>query len=803
MRKISSFSLALFLIACSPTLVSAISIVPNKTNFRFNNSVKNISFKVSLSDDIASLKGSGEIKAKLKLDTSLLTSNLTSNTITIPYTDGVIGESPEIIINLKNSTISKSTASPFSIKFAAAQKKKLKLENFSDEFNLDASLIKVSGRVTIPTNSAESFKARTAKLLKARKIKPLNTENPDGVLVQLVPINSATGEASGAPVAEAVTNSQGTYNLEMPANTEFGTDYALVVEGSEGESMHAPLFSDSVNITPASETLFQLTQEAVQNPVNIGLAANSEISFENFTDREALGLNNQLEELAPIYEATLSESVESLRENYAGFLNNMLGASADDDSTGESTDIGEAARSIAGDYFVSFFNTSISSEQRLRTSIELAAARMSRPDEVGALAVTPFPSFTSEASSQVPFRFSNPGEGQTLESPTRIIKPRNETGCYEVEAFSEAAHVVRGTQDGNFYMTVDANRMISFAEPASEESFTTPEGQQGSQRYLPQVMTMIPVGEGMFLSNMTSESNTILEGNLQSSDYDTGFGSIIKKSTPSVSDLTGAYGIVGLGYKVATNDFGSTAFIGDLNLNSSQVNFAINMKAIKLDSSACGSDTFTLTRENEQTTGSANLSIERGRINIEIASEAGSDALFTGFARPDGKILSLIYASDMGARGSRQDHEGRSRNIIESAERQILIGVKKPSTILNLSGKRYRILSMNYAFNALGGRTVKSGEIGTLSFDQTTLTISNLNKTVYSKATANSNVLVTNDSNSTAGIAYTLDNQGKIEFSLGSETLSGYVAEDSSLIVLSSDESSSLGVYYAILDTSF
>jgi hypothetical protein len=83
------------------------------------------------------------------------------------------------------------------------------------------------------------------------------------------------------------------------------------------------------------------------------------------------------------------------------------------------------------------------------------------------------------------------------------------------------------------------------------------------------------------------------------------------------------------------------------------------------------------------------------------------------------------------------------------------------------------------------------------------LTINNLNKTIYSKATANSNVLVTNDRNSTAGIAYTLDNEGKIEFSLGSETLSGYVAEDSSLIVLSSDESSSLGVYYAILDTSF
>jgi hypothetical protein len=807
MRRVLRIGIAL-LTAASITqnyASAAIKLIPNKSNFRFNNSASSLTFKVGLSDDIPSLKGTGTINAKMKFDSSLFTSNLTNNLISIPYVDGVIGDSPDITLTLKNPSITKSNSSPFSVKFSGAQKKKLKLVNFADKFNIDASSIQVSGRVTIPEASASNFKTRTAKLLKARKIAPSNTDNPDGVLVELLPINPATGEASGPAIAEAITDTDGTYNLEMPAGTEFGTDYALVVQGDNGENMHAPLFGDSVNITPATETLFQLTQDAVQDPTSIGLGANDEISFENFTDTEALGLNNQLENLTPIYEPTLSASIQSLKDTYASFLNNMLGASADDDTSGVSTDIGEAAKGIAGDYFVSFFNTAISSESRLRISVELASARMSKPDEVGALVVTPFPSFSSEASSQVPQnRGPGPDQGprpdQGQGSNARL-KPLESTSCYDVEAYSEGAREVRGTENGNFYMTVDANRIINFVEPAMEEPFRTPEGQEGSQRYQPSVMNMIPVGEGMFLSGMRSTDTTLLEGNVQSTEYNAGFGSIIKKSSLTAADLSGAYGMVGLGYEVRTEAFGSTALIGDLSFNSNQVDFDMAMKAVNVAADSCGGSTYTLTRENQEQTGSANLAFQNGRINMTVESQPGSETIFTGFARPDAKVLSLIYANDSGAQGSREDRDGRSRNVISDAQRQLMIGVKKPTSLLNLSGKSYRIISMNFGFNELGGRTVKTGELGTLSFSGATLSLSNFTKEVFTKDTANSEtVAVSTSITNNPAVSYSLDAQGKIDFTLGSETLTGYVADDASLIVLSSDENSSLGVYFAILN---
>ncbi len=799
----------------------AVNIVPSKKNLRFNDNSNAVTFSVTLDDNITALTGSGTINASLKLNSKLFSA--ASTTVAIPYTDGVIGTSEPITVTLLNSDVTKTATSPFSIKFSAADAKKYKLKSYKGKFNLDAEPIQVSGKVTIPEADASSFQARTLKKLaklKAKSIAPLNTDNPDGVLVELVPIDTATGEVTGDAVASALTDSKGNYEMDMPTTAEFGTSYAVMVEGDAGETMHAPLFGTEVNVNPATEVLFDLTQEATEDPTAIGLSVGAEFDLQNLTDVEAEGLNDKFDSLNPLYEETLSDSVSSLREQYESFLNNMLGAAADDDLAGTSTDIGEAAEGVAGLYNVSFFNVSVSSETRLRMSVELAAAKMSKPDEVGAFAVTPFPSFSTQASLEEFHQHGgpqdgggqqgpndggqqgggNPGdippEGSGGQTPTAKVGSNNVNDCYDVTAFSEGAHEVNGTDDGNFYMTVNSERVINFAQPAEEQSGSTPEGDIFTYRYIPNVMNMYPVGDGMFLSTQYSQGISTNPGGT-SSEYDVGFASIIKRSELSQGELDGDYGLVGLGYSMGTENYGANSFIGDLTISGTNVSFNLDSVERSVINTGCGSS-FTLTSDSKEDSGTAVLDISNDRLDIAVQGDAGEDSLFTGFARSDAKVLSLVYASDRGARGSRTDFGGESRNVISNADRQVTIAVKKPSSTPDLNGKTYRLLSLGFSFNEQGGRTITTGEVGTLSFTGSTATVAGVTQSVFSVESEGADLTATTADLSSSSAA-TIGSDGAISLTIGTEAATGYIASDRSLIVLSTSSATGLGLYFAIL----
>lgn len=825
----------------------AVNIVPSKKNLRFNDNSSAVTFSVTLNDNITALTGSGTINASLKLNSKLFSA--ASTTVAIPYTDGVIGTSEPITVTLLNSDVTKTATSPFSIKFSAADAKKYKLKSYKGKFNLDAEPIQISGKVTVPAGDASSFQARTLKRLasmKARSIAPFNTENPEGVIVDLVPIDSATGEVSGEAVASAMTDSKGNYELEMPADAQFGTSYALIVEGDAGESMHSPLFGTEVNVNPATEVLFDLTQEATDDPTAVGLGAGDEFSLDNLTDSEAEGLNDKFEGLNPLYEETLSDSVQSLRDTYSNFLNNMLGAAADDDLAGGTTDIGEAAEGVAGIYNVSFLNVSVSSETRLHMSVELAAARMSKPDEVGAFAVTPFPSFSSEASSEEQRNFGGPNDGGQGPNggnqgpsdggqqgpsnggqqgpsdggqqgpsnggqqgptdggggtpPTARVRPNSSDDCFDVTASSRAAHEVNGTEDdGNFYMTVNSAGVINFAQPAEEQTHGGgPDGSTSTSRYQPNVMNMYPVGTGMYLSTQYASIETIHSGGT-STAYDVGFASLIKRSNLSEGELDGDYGLVGVGYSLGTASYGTTSFVGGLEISGSAANFTVTSTDRTAVSNACGGTSFTLASNSETESGTAVLNIANDRLDIEVAADAGSETLFTGFARPDAKVLSLIYANDSGARGSRSDFNGESRNVISEAERQVILAVKKPTSAPDLSGKTYRLLGMGFLFNAEGGKTITTSEVGTLSFAGTTATVTAGSQSVFAVAASGGDLTATTADFASSSAA-TIGADGAISLSIGTETATGYIASDKSLIVLNTSSETGLGIYFAILE---
>ncbi len=825
MKNLSKSLVLAMNIAALSCPVWAVNIVPSKKNLRFNDNSNTVTFSVTLNDNITALTGSGTLSATLKLNSKIFTAS--STTVAIPYTDGVIGASEPITVTLLNSDVTKTATSPFSIKFSAADAKKYKLKSYKGKFNLDAEPIQISGKVTVPAGDASSFQARTLKRLasmKAKSIAPFNTENPEGVIVDLVPINPATGEVSGEAVASAMTDSKGNYELEMPADAQFGTSYALIVEGDAGESMHSPLFGTEVNVNPATEVLFDLTQEATDDPTAVGLGAGDEFSLDNLTDSEAEGLNDKFEGLNPLYEETLSDSVQSLRDTYSNFLNNMLGAAADDDLAGGTTDIGEAAEGVAGLYNVSFFNVSVSSETRLFMSVELAAARMSKPDEVGAFAVTPFPSFSTQASLEELHSFGpndgggnqgpNDGSGEQGPSdggqqgpsdggggtpPTARVRPNSSDDCYDVTAFSEGAHAVNGADEGgNFYMTVNSAGVINFAQPAEEQTFSGgPDGSTSTFRYQPNVMNMYPVGTGMYLSTQYAYTEDIHSGGTSTS-YDVGFASIIKRSNLSEGELDGDYGLVGVGYSVGTTNYGTTSFVGGLEISGGAANFTVTSTDRNVVNTACGG-TFALSSSSETESGAAVLNIVNDRLDIQVEADAGSESIFTGFARPDAKVLSLIYANDSGARGSRTDFGGQSRNVISDAERQVILAVKKPTSTPDLSGKSYRLLGMGFTFNAEGGKTITTSEIGTLSFAGSTATVTAGTQNVFAVASSGADLTATTADFASSSAA-TIGADGAISLTIGTETATGYIASDRSLIVLNTSSETGLGIYFAVLE---
>lgn len=856
-------SVVVLSLALIDSSVSAIDVVLSKNNLRLNNDSTSTSFTVTLSDDISALTGSGTIPAKLKLKGKGVTTNLSNNTILIPYTDGVIGTSSEVTFTLA-STVNKSSTLPFSISLPGKYRKKYGVSSLSAGLNLDADAVKLSGKVTVPSGDLSNFRARTARKIaqrKAREIAPFNTENPEGVVVELYEINPVSGEPVGEPLAEAITDDDGNYEMEMPAEADFGSNYALIVEGDDGESMHAPLFSDNVPVNPATEALFELTQDAISDPVSVGLPPLAAVDFENFTDTELEGLNTQMEELNPLYEDTLSETVTSLKESYASFLNNMIGFAATEESSDSDTDLTQIAKGIAGDYNVVFFDTSISSSERIGVSMELAMARMSKPDAVGALAVTPFPSFSTQASSFErhnnehggdhgdggcegsdcggcqgpncgheddhgeggcqgpdcgqegdPGQCEGPdcgqqgdqgqgdqGQGDQGQGDQGGTGSEEEDACYEVEAHTESGGQVNGTDEaGNFYMTIDPSRVISFAEPASEQSFSNgPDGSTSIYRTLPSVMHMIPVGDDMFLSSSTYRGESINSSETLL-DYDVGFGSIIKKSELSEGDLDGAYGLVGLGYEVGTSSFSTTSFLGELNFSGNSATFSVDNSYREVMANGCGGS-FSLVSGDEQSSGSAQLEFQGDRVSILVDDEdPSSETIFTGFARSDAEILTLGYASDSGAKGSRVDFDGRRRNVIENAERQVIFAVRKPTSLVDLNGKSYRLLSLNFTLNAEGGRILESGDVGTLSFAGGTATVSGFSKTVFTKSTVDSAVETSTVVVNESAISYSLATDGAISMTVGGEQLVGYVSSDLDLMIFNVDEENGLGVYLAV-----
>lgn len=853
MRKI-----LLVLVSLSFALkAAAIDIVLSDEDLRFSSSDMSESFTVTLADDPTKLAGkSGNIKAKLKYNKKLFDSNLTGP-ILIPYTDGVVGKSDPVTLRLKDGdSIDNSQASKFSVVVPKGLKKRLEIDSYSNDLNIDAGSVTISGRVRIPTGSSSSFKSR-----KARVLNPLNTDPSADVEVEVVEI-AADGTETPTGIV-AVTDSEGNFEIELPPEAPPSVEYAIVAHNQDdpSQNLHAPAVqTEDLVIDPVSEFIHDQLIEGFQQ-------AEDPIVRDNLSSTEMKDIVEQFEEFNPGIEETIEETEEKLADLFAPVIDNMLGVAndeeveipdqipdeqADDDSqepndplTDEDfefdttpTELGLAAGELAGDYFVVFYDGALEgstsanpfgNESRVSAELEIGLARLSRPTEAGVLTVSPQPVLFSEAEL---LKFDQDGgfgqEGEENQNPDENSGgddfgqgpdegfddqqdgPQGGPSCFAVEAFSETPK--NNFSEEGFLATVDTNDVITVVVPATEDNdrFTddfTGETYSFTFRDKDEVFQFYPVSGGFSVANNVGGGEQFNDATGEKIAEDTilGYQVIIKQSDET---LEGLYGIVGVGTDLSGQGrIGVMSLKGTLDISASgAVVYSFDAdteleRELSDSSSATCSEDYTVsvsTGSDEFTgpeTGTAQFNSKNGRFTIDVIGEEEEEGqmVFEGYGAQDGSIAAFVVATNRNDQGGVARHP----NQIDSASRELSFAVRLPESTPSLSGS-YKIFSYSTSLSSSGGITLSSHKTGTITFSGTSFSIANTLENQAIKSGPSNSITTTTASSDFEGASgtATIGSTGEISFSAGGHSFQGYVQDEgNAIVVYATDNSNTMGLF--------
>lgn len=836
----------------------AIDLVPSSLNLRFSNSSPSQSFTVSLSDDISSLAGkSGTLKFKLKYNKKLFSAS--STTVAIPYEDGELQASAPITFTLLNpDAITKSTTSPYSILVSSSVKKKLSINTYRGDLNIDAGALRLSGQVKLPNGQSSiqsnlarvknkslvsrilakkfSYRARPNSFLSARKISK-NEETTDDVNIEqpvsLYEVDSE-GNPVGEPIVTGMTDAKGEFDLEVPpeyGSEIFGTDYALFVEPDSQSPLKSFIQPGENTLNPANDAVFDTVNDLDQE---------GQIDKEHVSSTEFAFMSDIFEKFNPANQATIDDSDEYLKETFGTVLENISLVADDDDSTGEQTEIGLIANDLDGDYYVTFFDAGLSgtdgSPTQISSQISLGVGRIGKPNEIGVLPITPVPGFSTRASlndlsgvdmggdmppddsGNLPPGGQLPPDGELPDDlpddiPDDVMPPPGPMGCFELQAetrFPSPEEMEEFKKEINIYFTANPDGSITAVEAAQEHEFKDMLGTVVF-RSRDTVYQFKPFGEGMFLSTSLKGGQAFLKDTLEilTEEFTLGFASFIKQSEIGFEDLAGNFGLVGVGYNLSSS--GGTAVnmpSGTFSIDTSGLitvaigDSVLEKQAINSGTGSCGTEYSISSKSDPVKDSTAQLEIEGGKLKFDFADNPGQ--LFEGYARSDGQLLVFVQNIDMQAQGDVINPYAGSnkRKTIGHSNKSYMIAVKTGSTAPVMTGKSFRILSYAIGLNAEGGTSYLSSDIGTISFTATNVSLSGITQTQVLKATADSSDLP--QLNSIEGPSgsgtYTVSDQGAISLTIGTKTYSGYVSADGTTLVLGEKGNDQLSIFIGTVE---
>lgn len=903
---------------------AAVSLKTSKSNIRFSKTNPSQTFSITTTDDLSCLDGkTGTFKAKVAVSKKYFEDP--PKTIEIPYTDGEIG-STEITLSLKDAdSIPQSTKTKLKVKGRIS--KNCKLKALKTNLNIDIGQIKVSGSVLVPTSRANSRR----KNLLGRSIVPLNAEEAAGTTVELIQVDSE-GQQVGEPVATAVTDSEGHYELEMPEGAVPSTEYVIAVDSDNdgAADMHSFVTQDEeLVVDPVSEFIFENVTEEAVNDDSTGLSVAQTIEVEDFTDTEINAVREQMDELNPDYEPTVTETITSFEGSLGSFLDNLIDIAKGegDENDGADAEVNETkikAKGIAGDYFVTFTDFGLSGLVSETTedaslpstigALELGAARLSKPTPAGALAVTSIPILSASMRLEKTGEFNenfgrddfggDQGGGDFDQGPGDDFgggpgdefgqEPGDDFGTEPgdeisegIETFSNGEELTEepspepeqqeepddqlaegddsnfpsgddfgpeaefgegpegdfgeGGQDdersdfgpgtsayniaidtnrnpGNiideFFVSINSANVISFVEPGETEIYSGGPGPAIGYRSDPEQQTYYPVGTGMFIAAPLGVGNEydLSTGEDKLTDYILGFGTLVKESNISSTDLNGTYGLVGLGLDLAGHGrLGALSIKGLVEVVNgfATPNFS---GEVELSRETNDGETFTVTMEGagvgveiEDRGGDSNavMTAQNGKITLSILEseeeaqrcgdhcDKSAEELFEGFARPDGGIITFVSFDNR--------KNGRNPRQYSSASREINFAIRTSATAPSLDGNVYHLLSYGVQFLTTGAVVMEQSNGGTMSFAGTTATFSDVTLHQISRLRDDGAITKTVVNGLSGSATATFSTNSSIDITVGDSTLTGYVSEDEKMIVMQGTTADKVSIYVGVL----
>jgi hypothetical protein len=851
--------LALLIIIFSFNNVMAIDLVPSSLNLRFSNSSPSQSFTVSLSDDVSSLAGkSGILKFKLKYNKKLFSAS--STTVTIPYEDGELQASAPITFTLLNpDAITKYTTSPYSVLVSSSVKKKLGINTFRGDLNIDAGALRLSGQVKLPNGKSSiqsnlarvknkslvsrilakkfSYRSHPNSFLSARKINK-NEETTDDVNIEQ-PVSlyevDPEGNPVGEPIVTGMTDAKGEFELELPpeyGSEIFGTNYALFVEPDSQSPLKSFIQPGENTLNPANDAVFDTVND---------LDNEGEIDKEHVTSTEFAFMSDIFEKFNPANQADVDDTDEYLKDTFGTVLENISFVAADDDSTGEQTELGLIANDLDGDYYVTFFDAGLSgtdgSPTQISSQISLGEGRIGKPNEIGVLPITPVPGFSTRASLNdlsgvdmgdgdlppddnggFPPGGQLPPDGELPDDlpddiPDDVIPHPGPMACFDLQAqtrFPSPAEMEEFKKEINIYFTANSDGSITAVEAAQEQEFKDFLGTVVF-RSRDTVYQFKPFGEGMFLSTSLKGGQAFLKDTLEilTEEFTLGFASFIKQSEIGFEDIAGNFGLVGVGYNLSSS--GGTAVnmpSGTFSIDTSGLitvaigDSILEKQALNSGTGSCGTEYSISSKSDPVKDSTAQLEIEDGKLKFDFVDNPGQ--LFEGYARSDGQLLVFVQNIDMEAQGAIINPYGPPKKGISigHSNKSYMVAVKTGTTAPNLAGKSFRILSYAIGINADGGTSYTSSDIGTLSFTATTASFSGITATQVLKASADSSDLpqLSSIEGPSGSGTYSVSDSGAITFTLNDKVYSGYVSADGETLVLGEKGNDSFGIYVGTVE---
>lgn len=847
--------LTLLIIIFSINNVLAIDLVPSSLNLRFSNSNPSQSFTVSLSDDVSSLAGkSGTLKFKLKYNKKLFSAS--SSTVEIPYEDGEFQASAPITFTLlKPDAITKSSTSPYSVLVSSSVKKKLGINSYRGDLNIDAGALRLSGQVKLPNGKSSiqsnlarvknkslvsrilakkfSYRSHPNSFLSARKINK-NEETTDDVNIEQ-PVSlyevDPDGNPVGEPIVTGMTDAKGEFELELPpeyGSEIFGTNYALFVEPDSQSPLKSFIQPGENTLNPANDAVFDTVND---------LDKEGEIDKEHVTSTEFAFMSDIFEKFNPANQADVDDTDEYLKDTFGTVLENISFVAADDDSTGEQTELGLIANNLDGDYYVTFFDAGLSgtdgSPTQISSQISLGKGRIGKPNEIGVLPITPVPGFSTRASLNdlsgvdmgggdlppddhggFPPGGQLPPDGELPDDiPDDVMPPPGPMACFDLQAqtrFPSPAEMEEFKKEINIYFTANSDGSITAVEAAQEQEFKDFLGTVVF-RSRDTVYQFKPFGEGMFLSTSLKGGQAFLKDTLEilTEEFTLGFASFIKQSEIGFEDLAGNFGLVGVGYNLSSS--GGTAVnmpSGTFSIDTSGLitvaigDSILEKQALNSGTGSCGTEYTISSKSDPVKDSTAQLEIEDGKLKFDFVDNPGQ--LFEGYARSDGQLLVFVQNIDMEAQGAIINPYGppKKGRSIGHSNKSYMVAVKTGTTAPNLAGKSFRILSYAIGLNADGGTSYTSSDIGTLSFTATTASFSGITATQVLKASADSSDLpqLSSIEGPSGSGTYSISDSGAITFTLNDKVYSGYVSADGETLVLGEKGNDSFGIYVGTVE---